>query len=62
MTIFAWSSTAKKLTKLASVKVGFGANGVQWVPYFCGAPSLTDQNVTKVKNIAAVGGSGDCPK
>ena len=62
VTIFSWDSKAGKLTKVASVKVGFGANGIQWVPYFCGAPFLTTENVTKVKNIAATNDAGDCPK
>ncbi len=61
VTIFRWDGAAKKLDKVASVKVGFGTNGVQWVPYFCGATEVTTANVSKLKNVAAKNSSGDCP-
>ncbi|MDR7400248.1 MAG: hypothetical protein QN144_13210 [Armatimonadota bacterium] len=60
VTLFRFDTATRKVTKLASVPVGFGTNGVQWVPYFCGAPFLTQQNVKTVKNAPAVNGQGDC--
>jgi len=60
VTIFRWDPRARKVVKVASVQVGFGTNGVQWVPYFCGAPFLTQQNVKSVKNAPAVNSKGDC--
>ncbi|MEK7862154.1 MAG: hypothetical protein AAB295_02705 [Chloroflexota bacterium] len=61
VTLFRWDSAAKKLEKVASIKVGFGANGVQWAPYFCGAPEITTKNVATLKNIAPKGAGGECP-
>ncbi len=60
VTIFRWDARARKVRKVASVQVGFGTNGVQWVPYFCGVPFLTQQNVKRVKNAPAVNSKGDC--
>ncbi|MBI4787278.1 MAG: hypothetical protein HY782_09555 [Chloroflexi bacterium] len=60
ITIFRWDATAKKLERVNSVKVGFGANGVQWTPYFCGVTQLTKENVTLVKNQAAASAKGEC--
>ncbi|MBI5054087.1 MAG: hypothetical protein HZB52_12605 [Chloroflexi bacterium] len=60
VTMFRWNATAKKVEKIASVKVGFGTNGVQWTPYFCGVQFLTQENVKSVKNTAATNAKGDC--
>lgn len=60
VTLFRWNSTGKKVDKIASVQVGHGTNGVQWVPYFCGVSHLTAENVGTVKNAPAVNGKGDC--
>lgn len=62
VTIFQWDAATGKLRKLASVQVGFGTNGVQWTPYFCGVPFLTRENVTKVKNAPATNANGDCAR
>ena len=61
VTLFRWDSAAKKLEKVASIKVGFGANGVQWAPYFCGAPEIPTKHVATLKNIAPKGAGGECP-
>lgn len=61
VTIFKWNEATKKVEKVASVKAGFGANGVQWTPYFCGAPELTTASISKVKNVQAKNANGDCP-
>ncbi len=60
VTLFRWNATTKKVEKISSVKVGFGTNGVQWTPYFCGVTQLTKENVSKVKNVAATNAKGDC--
>lgn len=60
ITLFRYDAASGKIEKLASVQVGFGANGVQWVPYFCGAPYLTEGNVKTVKNAAPANANGDC--
>lgn len=60
VTIFRWDAAGRKIEKVASVPVGFGTNGVQWVPYFCGATELDPGNVGKVKNAPAANSKGDC--
>lgn len=61
VTLFRWDEATKTVVKITSVKVGFGTNGVQWVPYFCGAPELTTASISKVKNVQAKNANGDCP-
>lgn len=61
VTLFRWDEATKTVAKIASVKVGFGTNGVQWTPYFCGAPELTTASISKVKNVQAKNAAGDCP-
>ena len=60
VTLFRLNKDAGKIEKIASVKVGFGTNGVQWTPYFCGVQFLTPDNVKSVKNTAATNANGDC--
>ncbi|MBI3807741.1 MAG: hypothetical protein HY281_09575 [Nitrospirae bacterium] len=60
VTLFRWNPTTKKVEKIDNVKVGFGTNGVQWTPYFCGVPFLTTDNVKSVKNAPAANAKGDC--
>jgi len=61
ITIFRYDDLTGEIEKVASVVVGFGTNGIQWVPYFCGVPYLTDANVGGVSNVAATNANGDCP-
>ncbi len=60
VTLFRFDQRARKIEKMASVRVGFGSNGVQWVPYFCGVQFLTRQNVQTVKNLPAANARGEC--
>ncbi len=62
VTLFRWDAQAKKIVKVASVKVGFGTNGVLWTPYFCGVPFLTKENAPKVRNAAPTNAKGECPR
>jgi DNA-binding beta-propeller fold protein YncE len=42
------------------IVVGFGANGVQWAPYFCGVEELTPDNVSEATNAPMVDADGNC--
>jgi DNA-binding beta-propeller fold protein YncE len=55
VTIFKWEG-GKKVVKVADVKVGFGTNGVQWVPYFAGngVEHLTVHNVRDIQQRVSV--------
>lgn len=59
-TLFRWNESTKKVEKVSSIQIGFGANGVQWVPNFCGVPYLTQANLSTAKNQPAKNAQGDC--
>ncbi|MBI4770583.1 MAG: hypothetical protein HY784_09305, partial [Chloroflexi bacterium] len=60
VTLFRLNPDTMKVEVVAHIQVGFGANGVQWVPYFCGTPYLTAGTVDKVTNAPPVDASGAC--
>ena len=61
VTLMRYDEETGKVEWEADIVVGFGANGVHWAPYFCGAPELTTENVNQVTNAAPINENGDCP-
>lgn len=52
-TLLAYDEETDKISWHDDINVGFGANGVMWVPYFCGVDELTPENVQTVANTPA---------
>ena len=52
-TLLAYDEAANKISWKEDIRVGFGANGVMWAPYFCGVDELTPGNVQSATNAPA---------
>ena len=60
VTLLGYAKATNSIAWIDDIAVGFGANGVQWVPYFCGVPELTQANVQDVMNVLPINAQGDC--
>lgn len=61
VTLISYDAETGKAEWYDDITVGFGANGVHWGPYFCGATELTHENVGTVRNEAPIDANGTCP-
>lgn len=53
VTLLTYDEATGEVNWKDDIRVGFGANGVMWAPYFCGVPELTPENVTTATNAPA---------
>jgi len=61
VTLLSYNAETGMVEWYDDITVGFGANGVQWAPYFCGVDELTSENVATVTNQAPLDAEGTCP-
>jgi len=60
VTLLQYNEQSNTIEWVDDILVGFGPNGVNWAPYFCGVQELTASNVAEVENLPALNKEGEC--